>query len=70
MYSAEQLAELVCDESDSDDDFDEDCPVDHVRAEDSNYTCDVVESGNNILLVNVLVELQSANFEHLESEDA
>ena len=34
IYSAKQLAELVCDESDSDDDFD--CPVDHVRSEDSD----------------------------------
>ena len=36
IYSAEQLAELVCHESDSDDDFDEDCPVDDVRAEGSD----------------------------------
>ena len=36
IYSAEQLAELVCDASESDDDFDEDCPVDHVRADDSD----------------------------------
>ena len=30
IYSAEQLAELVCDESDSDDDFDEDLLSTHM----------------------------------------
>ena len=65
VYTAEQVAEFVCDESDSDFDFDEDCG--RVCGDGDNCESDVEET-DDILPIDFLVQLPP-DFERIDSED-